>query len=150
MTSAETKKWSVFLSHSSEDKAFVDWLHGKLDSVNQAAWYDACEILAGDSLLARIEEGLRGSEFLIVVVSSASIKKSNWVKEELEPKLLEQIEGSYVTVLPLALDDAKVEDLSIFLKGKRWLRFPREGSEEQFNELRRGIEGHLKRRGLFS
>jgi hypothetical protein len=143
----DSKKWTIFLSHSSEDKTFVDWLYEKLRSVNQTAWYDKCELLVGDPLLERVEEGLKGSEFLIVVVSQAAIK-SNWVKAELEPKLLQQIEGKYVTVLPLALGEAKTEDLSLFLRGKIWLRFPHQGSDEQFQELYRGIEGHLKRRGL--
>ncbi len=141
------KRWSIFLSHSSKDKSFVDWLNAKLRSVNVISWYDKCEILVGDSILQRIEEGLRGSEFLIVVVSPASIA-SNWVKAELEPKLLQQIESQVVTVLPLSIDGAKTEDLSIFLKGKLWLRFPREGSEEQFHVLQTNIEAHLRRRGL--
>ena len=141
------KKWMIFLSHSSEDKAFVDWLYAKLISVNIGSWYDACEILVGDAILERIEEGLRGSEFLIVVVSPASIA-SRWVKAELEPKLLQQIESQVVTVLPLSINGAKTQDLSIFLKGKHWLAFPREGSEEQFHVLQTNIEQHLKRRGL--
>ncbi len=75
-SSDKIKKWSIFLSHSSEDKSFVDWLYEKFRSVNQTTWYDKCELLVGDPLLERIEEGLKGSEFLIVVVSQAAIQSN--------------------------------------------------------------------------
>ena len=140
-------KWTIFLSHSSKDDDFTDWLSEKLKAANVTAWHDKFELLLGDSLIQRIGEGLRGSEFLIVIVSQAAID-SNWVHAELEPKLLQQIEGGYVTILPIALDDAQVEDISIFLKGRIWIRFPCTGSDEKFEELLRGINGQLRRRGL--
>lgn len=145
--SPQESKWMLFLSHAHEDQQFVDWLNEKLRAMNLTVWYDKFEILEGDAILEKIDEGLRGSEFLIVVVSQASLR-SRWVKAELEPKILQQIEGGQVTVLPLALDDVKIEDISIFLKGRKWIRFPHEGSDEQFEVLRKGIEGQLKRRGL--
>jgi hypothetical protein len=145
--SVPTNKWTIFLSHSSKDNDFTDWLSEKLKASNVAVWHDKFELLSGDSLIQRIEEGLRGSEFLIVIVSQAAIE-SNWVHEELETKLLQQIERGQVTILPIALDDAKVEDISIFLKGRVWIRFPRIGSDEKFEELLRGINGQLRRRGL--
>ena len=148
-TPAKKKQWILFLSHDSRDKPFVDWLHQKLLSSTLKTWYDKYEILVGESIPGGIEKGLKGSEFLLVVISEYSVK-SNWVKAELEPKILEQIEGGQVTVLPLALGDTNPEDLSIFLRGKKWLRFPLtdwdKDSDEQLQELLRSIEEHLKRR----
>ena len=47
--------------------------------------------------------------------SSEHTIESNWVHAELEPKLLQQIEGGYVTIFPIALDAAKVEaDLKLY------------------------------------
>jgi hypothetical protein len=145
--SPQDRKWMLFLSHAHEDQQFVDWLNEKLRAMNLTVWYDKFEILEGDAILEKMDEGLRGSEFLIVVVSEASLR-SRWVKAELEPKILQQIEGGQVTVLPLALGDVKTEDISIFLKGRKWIRFPQEGSDEQIEVLRKGIEGQLKRRGM--
>ncbi len=146
---SEKKPWTIFLSHAHEDKPFVDWLHDKLRSADLLVWYDKYEILAGDSVPRKIAEGLKGSGFLILVISRESVK-SNWVQEELEPKILEQIEGQHVTVLPLVLGKAKPEEISYLLKGKSYIRFPREGSDEKFKELMKSIEGHLQRRGLIT
>lgn len=110
-------------------------------------WYDKYEILIGDSLITSIGEGLSGSEFLVVVISKQSAQ-SNWVKAELEPKILQQIEGQNITVLPIVLDKTNPGEISLFLKGKKWLRFPRQGSDEKFRELLESIERHLERRGL--
>src|SRR2546421_12479021 len=98
MITPPANKWTIFLSHSSKDNDFTDWLSKKLKAANVTAWHDKFELLPGDSLIQRIGEGLRGSEFLIVIVSQAAID-SNWVHAELEPKLLQQIEGGYVTIL---------------------------------------------------
>ncbi len=141
------QRWTVFLSHSSKDKPFVDWLYEKLCSSELLAWYDKFEILVGDSIIARIEEGLNGSELLIVVISQASVK-STWVNAELQPKILQQIQKQRIDVLPIVLGKAKPEEVSIFLADKRWIQFPRKGSDDKFQELLSSIEGHLKRRGL--
>jgi hypothetical protein len=141
------KRCEIFLSHSSKDKPFVDWLYNKLQDVNQAAWYDKFEILTGDSLIARIGAGLEGSELVIVVVSRNSVE-SNWVKAELEPRILRQIQSQRIDILPIVLGKVKPEEISIFLADKKWLQFPRKGSDEKFQELLKSIEGHLKRRGL--
>ncbi len=135
------------MSHSSKDKPFVDWLYSKLRSADLTVWYDKYEILVGDSIVKRIDEGLNGSELLIAVISKGSAK-SNWVEAELEPKILQQIEGQNIAVLPVVLDKTDPGEMSSFLKGKKWIRFPRQGSEEKFRELVESIEGHLVRRGL--
>lgn len=146
----EEKKWTIFLSHSSKDKKpFIDWLYGKLRSADLIVWYDKYEILVGDSIIQKIAEGLNGSEFLIVVISQWAVK-SNWVKEELEHRILEQIEGQKVTVLPIALGKIKPGEISPFLKGKRYIQFPHKGSDEKFRELLENIKQHLIRRGLLN
>ncbi len=110
-------------------------------------WYDKSEILIGDSLFKRIAEGLNGSEFIILVISSQTVE-SKWVKAELEPKMLEQIEGRDVTILPVVLGRVDPEKISLFLKGKYFIRFPYKGSDEKFRELLASIEKHLERRSL--
>ncbi|MBF0526801.1 MAG: toll/interleukin-1 receptor domain-containing protein [Deltaproteobacteria bacterium] len=109
------KKWKIFLSHSSKDKPFVDWLYVKLRSANLELWYDKYEILIGDSILEKIYEGLDGSEFILVVLSKAAVA-SEWVKRELEPKTLEEIEKKKVVVLPVVLDDITSADIPPFIR----------------------------------
>ncbi|MBF0549706.1 MAG: toll/interleukin-1 receptor domain-containing protein [Deltaproteobacteria bacterium] len=143
------KKWLIFLSHSSKDKQFVDWLHDKLRSANLELWYDKYEILVGDSILEKIYEGLDGSEFFLVVLSKAAVA-SEWVKRELEPKTLEEIEKKKVVVLPVVLDDITSADIPPFIRAKKHIRFPGHGSEEKFSELMDSIDQHVKRRDLTS
>jgi len=145
VVSAEEKQLSIFLSYSEEDKPFADWLYKKLINANLRVWYDEYDLLVGDSLTANIAEGLKNSDFLIVVISQRAVR-SKWVKAELEPKILRQIEERPVTVLPVVLDDINPGKISNFFKGMKWLPFPRQGSDEAFDVLLKSIEGHLQRR----
>ncbi len=138
------KQWTIFLSHSCKDNKFAHWLYRKLCSANLSVWYDKYEILIGDSVVQRIEMGLEGTEFLIVIVSPESVK-SNWIKAELEPKILQQITEQKITILPIVLGKIDHGNISPFLRGKKWIRFSRNGSDEQFRELLMGIRGHLKK-----
>jgi TIR domain len=143
----EEKRWTIFLSHDDKDKSFADWLYSKLRSADLTVWYDKNEILVGDAITTRIAEGLQGSELLIVVISQRAMK-SNWMKAVLESKILQQLQGQDVPILPLTLDNTNTEAVSFFLKGIKWIRFPRKGSDETFRELLRNIEIHLQQRGL--
>ncbi|MBF8275840.1 MAG: hypothetical protein HW390_913 [Candidatus Brocadiaceae bacterium] len=50
----------VFICHASEDKAsVVEPLYQHLDSVGIRCWCDRGEILWGDSLVGKINEGLK-------------------------------------------------------------------------------------------
>ncbi|MEB3150053.1 MAG: toll/interleukin-1 receptor domain-containing protein [Sphaerospermopsis sp.] len=60
----------IFLSHASEDKEqFVDILYKKLTQAQYKVWYDKEEIKWGDKLDEKIYEGLRASQYGIVVIS---------------------------------------------------------------------------------
>ena len=56
----------VFLSHSSEDKPFVDRLASDLEKINVGVWYDKWELRVGDSIIDKIEEGIESQDFLMV------------------------------------------------------------------------------------
>jgi hypothetical protein len=72
----------VFICHSSDDKAFVRTLARDLKSAGIKVWLDHWELLPGDSLSEKIQAGLAGSSWLLVVVSKHSVK-SRWVRREL-------------------------------------------------------------------
>lgn len=96
--------WDFFVSHASEDKEdFVDGLVARLKALNLSVWYDKEQILVGDSIVARIEEGLRQSRSAVIVISPRSIKKAGWVPAEWEV-LLEQQITSGKPVFPVLLD----------------------------------------------
>ena len=53
--------YDVFLSHSSKDKAVVRAVAERLRKDGVRVWFDEWEIKAGDSIPAKIEEGLEKS-----------------------------------------------------------------------------------------
>lgn len=56
------KRWDVFISHASEDKAsFVNPLARALEASGLQTWFDATALTVGDSLRAKIDEGLSHS-----------------------------------------------------------------------------------------
>lgn len=95
-------EYDVFVSHASEDKEeFVDEFVAELRKLDIKVWYDTSEIKWGDSMRARIDDGLRKSRFGIAVLSPDYIKEGKyWTKAELDGLFqLESINGK--TLLPV-------------------------------------------------
>jgi len=109
----------LFLSHSHQDKRFVRPLARKLENHGIGVWLDEAELNVGDSLLSRLSEAVYDVDFVLAVISKASIK-SSWVKEELEMAMTRQIAGKKLTVLPLLKDKGR---LPKFLRGKFYADF---------------------------
>jgi len=60
----------VFLSHSSKDKTVVRELAARLKKDGIRVWLDEEQIKPGDSIPAKIEEGLERSRVLVFCVSA--------------------------------------------------------------------------------
>lgn len=73
---------SVFLSHTSIDKPFVEKLARDLNCLGIDAWVDKYEIKVGESIFWRVEEGLRESEYFAIVLSPEALA-SEWVRSEI-------------------------------------------------------------------
>jgi hypothetical protein len=74
----------AFVSHSTQDHQFVERFATKLRQNGVDAWYSGWEIKPGDSIRAKIDEGLEGCEYFIIVLSKSSISRP-WVQTELDP-----------------------------------------------------------------
>jgi hypothetical protein len=117
---AHEKYHGIFLSHTSADKPFVRQLRKDLIAGGVSrVWIDEAEIEIGDSLIAKIEEGLRETRYIGVVLSKKSIT-APWVKRELESAITREIAGGDVVVLPLLYEKC---DLPPFLAGKLYADF---------------------------
>jgi hypothetical protein len=91
-------KWDVFISHASEDKAEVARpLAHLLAGHRLRPWIDECELKPGDSLRAKIDEGLRESRFGLVVISPHFLIKP-WTNAELGGLFAREIRESEVLV----------------------------------------------------
>ena len=76
-------EWDFFVSHASEDKEMVARpLAEEIRRAGFRVWLDSFELRVGDSLRAKIDEGLARSHYGIVILSPAFFRKS-WTSAEL-------------------------------------------------------------------
>lgn len=124
----------VFISYSSNDREWVEGLTKKLHKDGIDVWYDEWEICVGDSIIAKIEEGIGRSDFLVVVLSEASVA-SRWVQEELRIAVIKTIEkGSFI--LPVLLESCEIPE---FLRHRRYANF-KDDPEKAYQELLTAIK----------
>lgn len=119
---ADPEDWDVFLCHASEDKESIARpLHGHLASRGINCWIDEAEIAWGESILAKIQEGLSRARYIIVILSPRLLEKQ-WPQKELRSALALEIESDRNIVLPLLVGDPKAVLSSLpFLREKRYL-----------------------------
>lgn len=94
--------WDVFISHASEDKeSFVEVLAKQLKEVYKVnVWYDKFSLEYGDSLLDSIEEGLKQSNYGIVILSKNFFDKK-WTNTELKVLRTKEMELSKKVIIPI-------------------------------------------------
>ncbi|MBI5385777.1 MAG: toll/interleukin-1 receptor domain-containing protein [Verrucomicrobia bacterium] len=79
--SAEAFTHDVFLCHSAKDKAVVRPLAERLRQDGLKLWFDEWVLKPGDSIPAKIEEGLEHSRVLVLCMS-ANAFGSDWAQLE--------------------------------------------------------------------
>lgn len=100
--SESEEEYDVFVSHAWEDKkGFVDEFVQALRTCGIKVWYDTAQMKWGDSMRAKIDDGLKKSKFGVVVLSPDYIKDGKyWTKAELDGFFqMESINGK--TLLPI-------------------------------------------------
>jgi len=111
------RKRDVFISHASEDKAAVATpLAAALVNAGLSVWIDERELTIGDSLLRRIDDGLKDSRFGVVILSRTYFEKP-WAMAELQALMAKQEFGK--TILPVLHEISQQElvQLSPLLAG---------------------------------
>lgn len=94
----------AFVSHSGQDRAFVERFAADLWAVGVIAWYSRWEIKAGDSIPAKIDAGIEECEFFIIVLSKNSIR-APWVQTELDAATARKMKGSVRKIIPIKIDE---------------------------------------------
>lgn len=98
----QQEQYDAFISHAWEDKeGFVDELVDEMRKAGIVVWYDTTQMLWGDSMRQRIDDGLKKSKFGVVVLSPNYIAEGKyWTKAELNGLFqLESVNGK--TLLPI-------------------------------------------------
>jgi hypothetical protein len=88
----------------------VEPLVSSLKKADITIWYDRAEIKWGDSITAKVNEGLSISRFVIVVLSEAFLNK-NFPKRELFAVLNQEIYSNQTKVLPLFSDNKQKQKI---------------------------------------
>jgi hypothetical protein len=91
----------VFICHAAEDREeIVIPLVTALESSGISVWHDRAEIRWGDSLVSKIEQGLRISRYVLAVLSKHSVKKP-WPSKEVRATLNGETLTGNAKLLPL-------------------------------------------------
>jgi hypothetical protein len=97
----------VFISYSRIDLEFVRRLAKDLQDADLDVWWDLSVIQGSDVWEKRIEEGLRSSQYFIVVVTPDSLE-SRWVRREYL-----SADNAGVKIIPLKLKPYDVTPLTL-------------------------------------
>jgi len=100
---------SIFLCHSSEDKLFVRMVAKELKKRGIESWIDEAEIGPGDSIIAKIDEGISKTIFFLAFISENSIK-SGWTEYELEKALTGEMKKKTL-VIPAKLGECTIPSM---------------------------------------
>ena len=104
-------QFDVFLSHSAKDKAVVRELAARLQRDGVRVWLDEEQIKPGDSIPAKIEDGLEHSRVLVLCMS-ANAFGSDWAQLEAGTFRFRDPLNRERRFIPLRLDDAPIKHSS--------------------------------------
>jgi len=97
-----TNEFDAFLCHASEDKDGIVAPFAKaMDKAGLKPWCDSAQIKWGDNLVAKVQEGLSRSRYVLLFLSNAFLGKP-WPKIELNTAMSMEI-GGRTLVLPVLL-----------------------------------------------
>jgi len=131
---------NLFVSYASEDKIFVEQLVNKLDNYAAHVWFDQREILVGDSIVAKVNAGLKKATVIVAILSKSSITKP-WVLREVYSSIGRQLQSAQVSVLPVVIDDCEIPPL---MNDVKYADF-RNSFETGFNQLISALQGRRQR-----
>ena len=94
----------AFVCHATQDHPFVGKFAADLRTNGVDAWFSKWEIKAGDSIRAKIDEGLEGCEFFIIVLSKSSIGRP-WVQTEFDAATIRKLNGTVRKIIPVKIED---------------------------------------------
>jgi 2-polyprenyl-3-methyl-5-hydroxy-6-metoxy-1,4-benzoquinol methylase len=104
---ADDFKYDVFLSHSSKDKSIVRAVAERLREDGLRVWLDDWELHPGDSIPAKIEEGLEYSRVLVLCMSAHAFG-SDWAQLEAGTFRFRDPLNKERRFIPLRLDVASI------------------------------------------
>ena len=98
---------STYISYSSLDKIIVKKLVDELISNGIDVWFDDYEVLPGDTYKDKTLDGIKKSDYILVILSRHSVQ-SEWVKKEIADAFSKNREVSSKRIIPVKIDDTPI------------------------------------------
>ncbi len=132
-------RFAAFISHSSTDKDRVREFVSQLRGAGIPYWIDEEQITFGDPIVAKIEEGLQNSRYVVVCLSQ-NLATSGWCRAEYGPILYREFSGTTSRrVIPLSLDGSTGADSTpLLLSDKMRADFTSSASMKAFLKFLKG------------
>jgi hypothetical protein len=130
---------SIFISYAHGDADLSRALAQALRRRKCRVWIDEGEMRVGDSLIERIATAIREVEFVVALVSEASVE-SNWCKKELSLAITGGLGREGVKVLPLRVGDV---DMPPALADTFWLTLDPSSVSDAAARIKKDAEAHL-------
>ena len=128
---AEDFNYDVFLSHSSKDKDIVRDVAERLRADGLRVWFDEWILKPGDSIPAKIEEGLEQSRVLVLCMSAQAFG-SDWAQLEAGTFRFRDPLNQERRFIPLRLDATPIKgSLAQFL----YINWLPEAREQEYAKL---------------
>ena len=126
----------IFLSHSSNDKNFVEKLAKDLVKWDYRVWFDKWEIKIGDNIVQKIDSGISESDYLALIISKSSVE-SDWVNTEWTSMAITAMNEKKAKIFPILIEDCNIPSL---LRPFKYADFRDMNNYEQsFKELSNAI-----------
>jgi hypothetical protein len=106
---------TLFLCHSSADKGIVRMVNDDLRRLGAETWLDENNIKVGESIVGKVSEGLKTSQYMVIFLSPESVS-SLWTTREWQSFLARQLAGSMITILPVMVAKCEVPAILSDLK----------------------------------
>jgi TIR domain len=136
----ETKIVQVFLCHASEDKPQVREIYHQLKAAGFTPWLDEIDILPGENWNYEIDQALENSDFVLVFLSTRSVKKIGYVQREFKRALerSEEMPEGFIHTIPVKLDDCTAPRQ---FRHHQWAKLYEEGAfDTVVKALRHGLQ----------
>jgi hypothetical protein len=130
----------IFLCHASEDKAKVREVYHQLKALGFTPWLDEIDILPGQNWNYEIEQALENSDFVIVFLSTRSVKKIGYVQREFKRALeySEDMPEGFIHTIPVKLDDCAAPRQ---FRHHQWVKLYEEGAFDRVvAAIRHGLQ----------
>ena len=110
--SDDQKKTKVFISYAREDIVTARKLYKDIEKAGATPWLDEYDLLPGQNWKMTINQVLKSTSYILVLLSSRSLSKRGYVQKEMKMALdlLDEFPVDEIFVIPVRLDECQSLD----------------------------------------